>query len=110
MLNIKEANITENHQQVPTNDQQSSTVNIPNPGEKKKVTSERWVEANRRNALRSTGPRNTERTRRNATRHGLLAEGFGLFFSPLSLYGKDIDRGAKKRGIGWGRAWGETCR
>jgi len=75
MLNIKEANITENHQQVPTNDQQSSTVNIPNPGEKKKVTSERRVEANRRNALRSTGPRNTERTRRNATRHGLLAAG-----------------------------------
>jgi len=75
MLNFKKANITENHQQVSTNDQQSPTVNVPNPGAKKKVTSERRIEANRHNALLSTGPRNTQRTRYNAVRHGLLAEG-----------------------------------
>jgi hypothetical protein len=68
MLKIEGAKLTENHQQAPT-------VNTSDPCEKKKVTSERRVEANRRNALRSTGPRNTERTRRNATRHGLLAAG-----------------------------------
>ena len=41
------------------------------------MTSFRQVEANRRNALRSTGPRTEEgkrQTRRNAVRHGLCAE------------------------------------
>jgi hypothetical protein len=75
MLNIKEPNLTENHQQVPTNDQQAPTVNAPDPCAQKKVTSQRRVEANRHNALLSTGPRNTQRTRYNAIRHGLLAEG-----------------------------------
>jgi hypothetical protein len=68
MLIIKAANITENHQQAPT-------VNAPDPCAQKKVTSQRRIEANRRNALLSTGPGNTQRTRHNAIRHGLLAEG-----------------------------------
>jgi hypothetical protein len=41
------------------------------------MTSFRQIEANRRNALRSTGPRTKEgkrRSRRNAVRHGLCAE------------------------------------
>ena len=41
------------------------------------MTSFRQIEANRRNALRSTGPRTDEgksRSRRNAIRHGLCAE------------------------------------
>jgi len=38
-------------------------------------TSEKKIAANRRNALLSTGPRNTEQTRYNATKHGLLASG-----------------------------------
>jgi hypothetical protein len=83
MLNIiKEANTTENHQQAPTNDQQAPTNdqqaptgNAPDACSQKKGTSQRRIEANRRNALRSTGPGNTQRTRHNAIRHGLLAEG-----------------------------------
>lgn len=41
------------------------------------MTSYRQVEANRRNALKSTGPRTDagkETSRRNAVRHGLMAE------------------------------------
>jgi hypothetical protein len=41
------------------------------------MTSMRQIEANRRNALRSTGPTTEEgkrRSRRNALRHGLSAE------------------------------------
>ena len=41
------------------------------------MTSYRQVEANRRNALRSTGPRTEDgklQSRRNAVRHGLTAE------------------------------------
>src|SRR5271154_3495579 len=41
------------------------------------MTSFRQIEANRRNALRSTGPRTEtgkRQSRRNATRHGLTAE------------------------------------
>ena len=75
MLKIKYANTAENPQQVPTNDQQAPNVNVPDPCAQKKVTSQRRIEANRRNASLSTGPRNTQRTRYNAIRHGLLAEG-----------------------------------
>jgi hypothetical protein len=42
---------------------------------KKKGTSQRKIESNRRNSLHSTGPENTQRMRYNALRHGLLAEG-----------------------------------
>src|ERR1700745_642505 len=41
------------------------------------MTSYRQIEANRRNALRSTGPRTEDgklQSRRNAVRHGLTAE------------------------------------
>src|SRR6516165_9316861 len=41
------------------------------------MTSDRQIEANRRNALRSTGPRTEAgelQSRRNAVRHGLMAE------------------------------------
>jgi hypothetical protein len=41
------------------------------------MTSFRQIEANRRNALRSTGPKGDEdkrRSRRNSLRHGLAAE------------------------------------
>ena len=75
MLNIKKANTSENHPQVPSNDQQAPTVNAPDACAQKKDTSQRRIEANRRNALLSTGPGNTQRTRYNAIRHGLLAEG-----------------------------------
>ena len=40
-----------------------------------KGSSPKRIEANRRNSLLSTGPRNTERTRHNAVKHGLLAAG-----------------------------------
>ncbi len=73
MLIFKKQN--DNHEQVPTDDQQSPVVNVPNPGAKKKVRSERQRESSRRNGRRSHGPGNTERTRYNAMRHGLRAEG-----------------------------------
>jgi hypothetical protein len=68
MLNFEGANPTHNHQQ-------ASTANASDPCAKKKATPQRRIEANRRNALLSPGPRNTQRTRYNAIRHGLLAEG-----------------------------------
>jgi hypothetical protein len=71
MLNIDEkAQLTEKDQQAPT-------VNASDPcaQEQKKGTSQRKIESNRRNSLRSTGPENTQRTRHNAIKHGLLAEG-----------------------------------
>src|SRR5215472_10692703 len=46
-------------------------------GERRSMTSYRQIEANRRNALKSTGPRTEagkEASRRNAVRHGLTAE------------------------------------
>jgi hypothetical protein len=41
----------------------------------KNPASERKIEANTRNALRSTGPKDTTATRFNAVKHGLLAAG-----------------------------------
>ena len=38
------------------------------------MTSDRQREANRRNAKRSTGPKDTRRTRLNAQKHGLLSK------------------------------------
>src|SRR5262249_38479222 len=49
----------------------------PKPGGEPAMTSYRQIEANRRNALKSTGPRTgigKETSRRNAVRHGLTAE------------------------------------
>jgi hypothetical protein len=68
-------NHKENQEQVPTNDQESPAVDVPNPGAKKKVRSEKQREASRCNGKRSPGPTNTERTRYNALKHGLRAQG-----------------------------------
>jgi hypothetical protein len=38
------------------------------------MATERQIEANRKNAERSTGPKSTERTRLNATKHGLAGQ------------------------------------
>ena len=40
------------------------------------------LEANRRNAAKSTGPKNIETTRLNAIQHGLLAHGITAFDDP----------------------------
>src|SRR6266404_7092528 len=76
-INKKKVNLTENHQQAPT-------VNASDPSAKKqkKGTSQKRIESNRRNLLRSTGPRDTQRTRHNAIRHGLLAEGLTEWDDP----------------------------
>ena len=66
----KEANLTENHQQARIVD-----TSDPSAQKQKKGTSQRRIESNRRNGLLSTGPRNTQRTRYNALKHGLLAAG-----------------------------------
>src|SRR5262245_62926672 len=42
------------------------------------VTSPAKVAANRANSLKSTGPRDTSRTSRNATKHGLAGKGIPL--------------------------------
>ena len=71
MLNIDEkVKLTEKDQQAPT-------VNASDPSAKKqkKGTSQKVIERNRRNSLHSPGPRNTQRTRYNALKHGLLAAG-----------------------------------
>jgi hypothetical protein len=53
------------------------------------MTSLKQIEANRRNALNSTGPKTEagkQQSRRNALRHGLTAEMFfGIFREPLNF-------------------------
>jgi hypothetical protein len=79
MLVVKkeEANLTEDQQQAPTVNASDSSAQ-----KQKKGTSQRKIESNRRNSLHSTGPRNTQRTRYNAIRHGLLAEGLTEWDDP----------------------------
>lgn len=45
------------------------------PKANRKKPSEKKIHANRDNATKSTGPKDTRRTRHNASRHGLLADG-----------------------------------
>jgi hypothetical protein len=71
-------------------DQPNSTAGPGPSTSKKKPVSERRLEANRRNAQRSTGPRNTERTRLNATRHALRAQGLTPW-DDAEEYGKTIE-------------------
>jgi hypothetical protein len=55
---------------------QSSTQPLPESSTRKGPVSERRIQANRRNALRSTGPKTTQGKRtvaRNAIKHGFLA-------------------------------------
>jgi hypothetical protein len=83
MLNInkEETNLGENQPQVPTVNAPDSCAQKQKKGaspcaqKQKKGTSQRKIQANRRNSLRSTGPENTQRTRYNALKHGLLAAG-----------------------------------
>src|SRR2546428_5248198 len=55
----------------------STSTPPPNAGSQPapKKSSERKIEANRKNALRSTGPKDTISTRFNAAKHGLLVVG-----------------------------------
>ena len=55
----------------------SSSTPAPNAGSQPapKKSSKRKIEANRKNALRSTGPKDTTSTRFNAAKHGLLVVG-----------------------------------
>src|SRR6266404_7734688 len=76
-INKKKVNLTENHQQAPT-----ANVSDPCAQKQKKGTSQKKIESNRGNSLHSTGPRNTQRTRHNAIRHGLLAEGLTEWDDP----------------------------
>src|SRR5438309_11833242 len=48
-------------------------------------TSEARIQANRLNSLKSCGPRNTERTRLNALKHGLTGQG-------VALCAEDVER------------------
>jgi hypothetical protein len=51
----------------------SQAAETPQVQVKKKPTSEKKISANRANAQKSTGPRDTRRSRFNATKHGLRA-------------------------------------
>src|SRR5205823_11249343 len=75
MLNFKQAKTTEGHEQDSTPDQQDSTVDVPDPGAKKKPRSEKQRAASRDNGSHGRAPNDTTRTRYNATRHGLRGQG-----------------------------------
>ncbi len=64
-----------NQEQLLAHNQQSAPADVAKPVAKKKPRSEKQLEASRRNGRRSHGPRNTERTRYNAIKHALRAQG-----------------------------------
>lgn len=68
MLNMEESKSPDNDRQVPT-------VKGTDASAQSAGASQKRIDANHRNALLSTGPRNTESTRYNATKHGLLSKG-----------------------------------
>jgi hypothetical protein len=76
MLKIEKNNDDVDHlQPMSINEKDSPSIGHSDPGSKKGVRSERQLEASRRNGRRSRGPRNTDRTRLNALKHGLRAQG-----------------------------------
>lgn len=74
MLNLEKRIVAGCDPQVAREGQADATAGAEVP-EQTKVLSQPRLEANRRNAQRSTGPKNTDRTRLNALKHGLRAEG-----------------------------------
>jgi hypothetical protein len=64
-----------NDQRVSGNEQQTGQPENFEPTAKKKVRSEKQQEASRRNGSHGRGPNDTARTRYNAIRHGLRAQG-----------------------------------
>ena len=63
-------------QQEPLNNKSSARPSIGSPGRKRPASETQRIQANRRNALRSTGPttaRGKRTVARNAIKHGVLA-------------------------------------
>jgi hypothetical protein len=64
-----------NHDHLSIDDRGTPPLDKPETGTKRTIRSERQREASRRNGRRGRGPKNTERTRHNAVKHGLRAKG-----------------------------------
>ena len=80
MLKLKKVQVDQDghspdDQQFSANDHGTAEPVSFEPAVKKKVRSEKQREASRRNGALSHGPKNTERTRYNAMKHGLRAQG-----------------------------------
>jgi hypothetical protein len=80
MLNFKKSEPREkaesmNDDHITIDDHGAPPLNKPETPTKATIRSERQRQASRRNGGRGRGPKNTERTRHNALKHGLLAKG-----------------------------------
>jgi hypothetical protein len=75
MLHMKKSFDNESSQETTTDQHNEPISNSPAEGAKKKPRSEKQREASRRNGSRGHGPNDTTRTRYNAMRHGLRAQG-----------------------------------
>ena len=73
----RSTNLTDIAAEKKPNNTRFKSIGLPNWKEAEMENSRisRKTAANRRNAKRSTGPRDTSSTRYNAIRHGLVAEG-----------------------------------